>query len=63
MRLMLFDLHVATIDESCAEFPRFLVAGKQRILSGQADRPDGVFDRVGVEFERPSSRKRASPAE
>ena len=27
------------------------MAGKQRILSGQADRPDGVFDRVGVEFE------------
>src|ERR1700692_1415296 len=27
------------------------MAGKQGIFSGQAERPDGVFDRIGVEFE------------
>jgi len=38
-----------------------LMACEDRIFSGQADRPDGVFDRIGVEFETPSSRKRVSP--
>ena len=28
-----------------------LMAGKQRILSGEADWPDGVLDRIGVQFE------------
>ena len=30
-----------------------LMTGEERIFSGQADRPDRIFDRIGVELETP----------
>lgn len=30
-----------------------LMTGEERIFSGQADRPDRVFNRIGVELETP----------
>ena len=29
------------------------MTGEERIFAGQADRPDRVFDRIGVELETP----------
>ena len=43
----------------CPDF----MTGEERIFSGQADWPDGVLDRVGVEVETPIFEKRVSPCQ
>jgi len=51
-----FATKLAGSDDRCKQGPIFspdLRACEQRIFSGQADWPDGVLDRVGVELEAP----------
>jgi hypothetical protein len=38
-----------------------LMAGEQGIFSGQADRSDGIFDRIGVEFETTVIKEASEP--
>ena len=51
--------------DGCEQGPVFgsdLMTGEERVFSGQADRPDRVLNRIGVELETPVIEEARQPA-